>query len=182
MTKVLQPQNDRVLIKPIEVGEEMYGNIIVPDMGKEKPEMGERIEMKRFIEYLTKSEFIEHISEEGLWFIQIEGRKIPRNEISAYVKITSKGFDIIRESDKNKKNSYSFYLNIILGLTSMFFVILNFINKADLETTQTELKTANDSLSIVKKENLILRKRNVLLEYQFKEKKTDLPTRVKSNR
>ena len=43
MTKVLQPQNDRVLIKPIEVGEEMYGNIIVPDMGKEKPEMGEVI-------------------------------------------------------------------------------------------------------------------------------------------
>lgn len=35
------PQNDRVLIKPIETTEEMYGSIIVPDMGKEKPEMGE---------------------------------------------------------------------------------------------------------------------------------------------
>lgn len=41
MTKVLQPQNDRVLIKPVESGEEMYGSIIIPDMGKEKPEMGE---------------------------------------------------------------------------------------------------------------------------------------------
>lgn len=43
MTKVLQPQNDRVLIKPVEAGEEMYGSIIIPDMGKEKPEMGEVI-------------------------------------------------------------------------------------------------------------------------------------------
>lgn len=43
MTKVLQPQNDRVLIKPITSGEEMYGSIIIPDMGKEKPEMGEVI-------------------------------------------------------------------------------------------------------------------------------------------
>ena len=41
MSKSLVPQNDRVLIKPIESGEEMYGNIIIPDMGKEKPEMGE---------------------------------------------------------------------------------------------------------------------------------------------
>jgi chaperonin GroES len=43
MLKTLVPQNDRVLIKPIESGEEMYGNIIIPDMGKEKPEMGEVI-------------------------------------------------------------------------------------------------------------------------------------------
>jgi len=41
MKKTLIPQNDRVLIKPIESDEEMYGNIIIPDMGKEKPEMGE---------------------------------------------------------------------------------------------------------------------------------------------
>ena len=41
MSKTLQANNDRVIIKPIESGEEMYGSIIVPDMGKEKPEMGE---------------------------------------------------------------------------------------------------------------------------------------------
>ena len=43
MSKELQANNDRVIIKPIESGEEMYGSIIVPDMGKEKPEMGEII-------------------------------------------------------------------------------------------------------------------------------------------
>jgi len=41
MSKKLIPQNDRVLIKPIDEGEKMYGNIVIPDLGKEKPEMGE---------------------------------------------------------------------------------------------------------------------------------------------
>ena len=43
MPKTLSPQNDRVLIKPVQTGEEMYGSIVIPDMGKEKPEMGEVI-------------------------------------------------------------------------------------------------------------------------------------------
>ena len=41
--KSLEPQNDRVLIKPIEEDEQMYGNIVIPDMGKERPEMGKVI-------------------------------------------------------------------------------------------------------------------------------------------
>ena len=41
MSKQLIPQNDRILLKPIDEGEQMYGNIVIPDMGKEKPEMGE---------------------------------------------------------------------------------------------------------------------------------------------
>jgi len=43
MSKTLTPQNDRVLIKPIDAGEQMYGNIVIPDLGKERPEMGEVI-------------------------------------------------------------------------------------------------------------------------------------------
>ena len=38
--KKLNPANDRVVVKPIEEDEQLYGNIIVPDMGKERPEMG----------------------------------------------------------------------------------------------------------------------------------------------
>ena len=34
------PLNDKIVILPIEEGEQTYGNIIVPDMGKERPEMG----------------------------------------------------------------------------------------------------------------------------------------------
>ena len=34
------PMGDRIVILPTEEGEQTYGNIVVPDMGKEKPEMG----------------------------------------------------------------------------------------------------------------------------------------------
>ena len=40
MSKTLQPSNDRILLKPIDEGEKTYGNIVIPDMGKEKPELG----------------------------------------------------------------------------------------------------------------------------------------------
>ena len=34
------PLSDKIVILPQEEGEQMYGNIIVPDAGQEKPEMG----------------------------------------------------------------------------------------------------------------------------------------------
>lgn len=43
MSKTINPCNDRILIKPIDEGEQTYGSIVIPDMGKEKPEMGEVI-------------------------------------------------------------------------------------------------------------------------------------------
>lgn len=43
MSSKLIPKNDRVLVKPSKKGEEMYGSIIIPDMGQERPEMGEVI-------------------------------------------------------------------------------------------------------------------------------------------
>ena len=36
----ITPLGDRVVILPLEEEEQTYGNIIVPDTGKEKPEMG----------------------------------------------------------------------------------------------------------------------------------------------
>ena len=36
----ITPLGDRVVILPLEEEEQKYGNIVVPDMGKEKPEMG----------------------------------------------------------------------------------------------------------------------------------------------
>ena len=35
------PLGDKVVILPQEEGEQMYGNIIVPDAGQERPEIGE---------------------------------------------------------------------------------------------------------------------------------------------
>lgn len=40
MSKLI-PQNGNVIIKPIEEQEQTYGNIVVPDMGKEKANIAE---------------------------------------------------------------------------------------------------------------------------------------------
>ena len=34
------PLGDKIVVLPQDEGEQMYGNIVVPDMGKEKPEIG----------------------------------------------------------------------------------------------------------------------------------------------
>jgi len=34
------PLGDKIVISPLEEGEQMYGNIVIPDAGQEKPEMG----------------------------------------------------------------------------------------------------------------------------------------------
>ena len=41
MECLVKPLSDKVVILPNEEEEQMYGNIVVPDTGKEKPEIGE---------------------------------------------------------------------------------------------------------------------------------------------
>ena len=36
----IEPLGDRIVILPIDEGEQQYGSIIIPDVGKEKPEIG----------------------------------------------------------------------------------------------------------------------------------------------
>ena len=40
MESPIIPLGDKIVILPQEEGEQKYGNIVVPDMGKERPEMG----------------------------------------------------------------------------------------------------------------------------------------------
>jgi chaperonin GroES len=37
----LRPLNGNVVLKKVEESEQTYGQIVIPDMGKEKPELGE---------------------------------------------------------------------------------------------------------------------------------------------
>ena len=43
MTINIQPLHDRVIVKRIDVGEQLRGGIIIPDTAKEKPQEGEVI-------------------------------------------------------------------------------------------------------------------------------------------
>ena len=40
MESPIIPLGDKIVILPQEEGEQQYGNIVVPDMGKDKPEIG----------------------------------------------------------------------------------------------------------------------------------------------
>lgn len=40
MSSSLKPLNGYIVIKPVEEEEQMYGNIVIPDLGKERPEIG----------------------------------------------------------------------------------------------------------------------------------------------
>jgi chaperonin GroES len=60
----LKPTNGHVLLKPIEEEEQTYGNIVIPDMGKERPEIGEVIDTSDTYNWHT-GEFVRSILKTG---------------------------------------------------------------------------------------------------------------------
>lgn len=95
--KYLSPMNDRVVIKPIEEVEQTYGNIVIPDMGKEKPEMGEVVavgpgrlsEFGHFIRVNARVGDVVLIPKIGTIRVDFEGEEyyiIPDKEILGTVK------------------------------------------------------------------------------------------------
>ena len=108
--------------------------------------MGERLEMKKFIEFLAKSDFVEFLSDNGLWFIQEAGKKIPKEEISAKVKITSKGFELLRENDKFIINKVNLFLAIIFGISTAYLSWNAYFDNQSI-------KNLKDKIEILKDEN-----------------------------
>ena len=51
--KKITPLNGYVVLKPIETEEETFGNIIIPDLGKERPEMGKVVATSDVYNYNT---------------------------------------------------------------------------------------------------------------------------------
>lgn len=50
---VLTPLNGHIILKPIEEEEQLAGNIIIPDLGKEKPEIGEVVAVSNTFNWHT---------------------------------------------------------------------------------------------------------------------------------
>jgi len=99
--KYLSPMNDRVIIKPIEEVEQTYGNIVIPDMGKEKPEMGEVVavgpgrqsEFGQYIKVNARVGDVVLVPKIGTIRVDFEGEEyyiIPDKEILCTVKTKEK--------------------------------------------------------------------------------------------
>lgn len=61
----LRPVNGNVILRPIEEEEQISGNIIIPDMGKERPEMGEIIAISEVYNF-NKGEYVSSILKVGM--------------------------------------------------------------------------------------------------------------------
>lgn len=51
----LTPLNGHVILKPIDEQEQTYGNIVIPDMGKERPEIGEVVAVSETFNWNTSN-------------------------------------------------------------------------------------------------------------------------------
>jgi len=61
----LKPVNGNIILRPIEEEEQMSGNIIIPDMGKERPDMGEIIAIFPVYNF-NKGEYVPTVLEVGM--------------------------------------------------------------------------------------------------------------------
>ncbi len=96
---------------------------------EDKPDFIDRYDIKSFLGFLSLSEFIKTDTTNGIDFLVISGRKIPREEISAKVKITSKGFDLLREHNKSRINNVSILINVFFWFFNYYFCDLGVVSK-----------------------------------------------------
>ena len=82
MTTNLEALFDAVIVKPLEVEEETYGSIVVPDMGKDKNEHGEVITVGDLVKEVEPGSFV--------YFDKIAGSDL---------RIKGEKFKAIREQD-----------------------------------------------------------------------------------
>jgi chaperonin GroES len=99
MKKTLEAKNDRVIIKPVDMSENMYGNIIVPDLGSERPETGQVVsvgpgrtsEFGGWIEPSSRIGDMVLVPKIGTIRVEFEGEEyyiVPDKEILAIIKET----------------------------------------------------------------------------------------------
>ena len=89
--KKITPLNGFVVLKPIDTEEETFGNIIIPDLGKERPEMGKVISSSNVYNYHTDKLVISTLEEGEVVLIPKLG--------SQRIVIDGEDYYICKESD-----------------------------------------------------------------------------------
>lgn len=89
--KKITPLNGFIVLKPIETEEETFGNIIIPDLGKERPEMGKVVATSNVYNYNTDKLVISTLEEGEVVLIPKLG--------SQRIVIDGEDYYICKESD-----------------------------------------------------------------------------------
>ena len=87
----ITPLNGYIVLKPIESEEETFGNIIIPDLGKERPEMGKVVATSNVYNYNTDKLVISTLEEGEVVLIPKLG--------SQRIVIDGEDYYICKESD-----------------------------------------------------------------------------------
>ena len=61
----LKPVNGQVILRPIEEDEQMIGNIVLPDIGHENPDVGEVISVSKLYNF-NRGEYVDSVVEPGM--------------------------------------------------------------------------------------------------------------------
>ncbi len=118
---------------------------------EDKPEFEDRSAMSSFLKFLKKSEFIEYWDENGISIIIEAGQPIPRKEISVHAKITSTGYELLRETNKAKINNAGIISSIIfgtLGIAFAFWGVWSNLSQNKLEEKIDILRKENYELKV----------------------------------
>ena len=110
----LEATFNAVIVKPLEVEEETYGSIVVPDIGKDKNEHGEVIAVGpgqhtisgTFIPTISKIGDIVVLPTQGFTKLEHNGEEFyvgPENQILAKVKKVVDVEDILSETEVTKE-------------------------------------------------------------------------------
>ncbi len=89
--KKITPLNGYVVLKPIETEEETFGNIIIPDLGRERPEMGKVVATSDVYNYNTDKLVVSTLEEGEIVLIPKMG--------SQRIVIEGEDYYICKESD-----------------------------------------------------------------------------------
>jgi chaperonin GroES len=87
----LQPLNGYIVLKPIEEEEQTYGNIVIPDLGKERPELGEVV--------ATSTTYNFHSDKEIFSTLSIGDKVLIPKMGSVRITVDSDEYFIVKEQD-----------------------------------------------------------------------------------
>jgi chaperonin GroES len=87
----LQPLNGYIVLKPIEEEEQTYGNIVIPDLGKERPELGEVV--------ATSTTYNFHSDKEIFSALSIGDKVLIPKMGSVRITVDSDEYFIVKEQD-----------------------------------------------------------------------------------
>ena len=110
----------------------------------EETKLRERVKMKHFLDFLTKEQYIEVRKLRGIWFIQESGVVVPRDNISAIVRIKPKGVELIERNQINNFSKTGIIFSTIFGLSTILLGVYSINKTQDINDLELKIEKMKD--------------------------------------